>query len=131
MSDLFINLLNFDIYWCITKAMDDGNLPAGLWIEAKLRELDQKAIPYYVVQKGAYFSGTIVLKINSFTGNCKLLGQIRDENGHLKWMPALMSELVAESEADLYIQRSMNRDPDLWVIEIESRDLNNPFEGKE
>ncbi len=55
---------------------------------------------------------------------------MRDMDGKLGWMPALKGELVPEPEADEYIQRAVQRDPDLWVVEIETRDGSHPFEGK-
>ena len=47
-----------------------------------------------------------------------------------RWMAAFSGELVAETEADAYISRAMARDPDLWVVEIESPDGWHPFEGR-
>ena len=104
-------------------------LATGLWVEAKLRELDRAAISYYVANKGAYFSGTVLLKINSLAGHCRLLTQFRNENGVLDWMSPFKSEYVDESEADIYINKSIQRDSDLWVIEVEDRNLKNPFEA--
>jgi hypothetical protein len=110
--------------------MSDDRLPTGLWIEARLRQLTEAGIPYYIANKGAYASGTVILKLSLLQGNCRLLGQVRDENGALAWMPMLKTEMVAESDADAYIRRAIDRDPDVWVIEIEDRTGTNPFEGK-
>ena len=107
--------------------MDDTRIATGLWVEAKLRELGREAISYYIVNKGAYFSGTVLLKINSLAGDCRVLTQIRDEHGILKWLSPLKAEIMVESEADAYIQRALQRDQDIWVIEIENRNLKNPF----
>jgi hypothetical protein len=51
-------------------------------------------------------------------------------DGVLGWMAAFSGKLVAETEADAYISRAMARDPDLWVVEIESPDGWHPFEGR-
>ena len=103
--------------------MSETRLAAGLWIEAQLRQLDQNAVPYYLINKGAYFSGTVLLKINSIDNGCKVLTQIRDENGRLEWMNALKEEWGQEADADSYISRAVSRDPDLWAIEIEDRHM--------
>lgn len=87
-------------------------------------------MPVYVMNKGAYYSGTVLLKINAIEFGCQVLNQIRDENGDMTWLAALQGNWVAESEADAYILRALNRDPDIWVIEVENRNKTNPFEGK-
>lgn len=109
---------------------DDPRLPVHLWIDAQLRPLNDLGVFYYIHKRGEKNSGIILLKINRLDGFCKLLIQQRDFEGKLGWMNALQVEIVEESKADAYIQRSSLRDPDLWVIEIEDRAMNNPFEGK-
>ena len=46
----------------------------------------------------------------------------------LEWMnPFEGQESVEEKEADAYIQRAIQRDPDLWAIEVECETMNNPL----
>ncbi len=107
----------------------EGRLPVNLWIDAQLQPLNSNGIFYYIKQRGEKNTGTILLKLNGLSGECRLLVQQRNLDGNLGWMDAFKKELVEEASADSYIERAIARDPDLWVIEIEDREMNNPFEG--
>lgn len=111
--------------------MTDDRLPTSFWLEAHFASFTAQALPYIVIQKGAPVSGTVMVKIYAPGQGCKLLQQQRDLDGEMGWM--LLKEgadRLAESEIDAYIARAIDRDPDLWVIEVENKDLSNPFEGK-
>lgn len=108
----------------------DDRLPTELWVKAHLRRCHAEAIPVAVLHKGDANGGTVLLKLLQREAGCRLLSQIRDAEGRLGWMSALGEAPVAEADADAYIERAVKRDPDLWVIEIESRDGRHPFEGK-
>jgi hypothetical protein len=108
----------------------DSRLPISLWIDAHLRRLNEIGQGYYIVNKGAFAAGTVLVKINFLNGFCRILTQIRDMDGNLGWMNATKDETIAETDADAYIRRAVDRDPDLWAIEIEDREGKNPFEGK-
>ncbi|MCB1563668.1 MAG: DUF1491 family protein [Alphaproteobacteria bacterium] len=108
----------------------DARLPTALWVDTRLHQLTLQGIPFYIVNKGAYSGGTVLLKINGLEHGCILLTQQRDlMTGKLGWMHALDEESPEESAIDAYIRRALDRDPDLWVIEIEDRKKRNPFEG--
>ncbi len=108
----------------------DDRLPAELWIKAHVRRCMVDGIPATVVHRGEKNSGTLILKLHHIGAGVKLLTQTRDLEGAIAWMPGLGGELVPEAEADAYIERAVKRDPDVWVVEIESRDGSHPFEGK-
>src|SRR3546814_4151316 len=86
--------------------------------------------PATVVHRGEKNSGMLILKINQLAAGVRVISQTRDMEGAIAWMPALGGGLVAETEADAYIERALKRDPDVWVVEIEDRDGRHPFEGK-
>jgi len=109
--------------------MSDDRLPTALWVDGHLKTLQIRAVPYYIWNTGERNSGVVLVKINALNGWCVLLIQQRNLEGVMGWMHALGKEEVEEREADEYIRRAIARDPDLWAIEIEDRDKQNPFDG--
>ena len=104
-------------------------LPTAIYVDAQLKNLTAQAKFYHFIQKGNHSSGIVVLKINSLDSKVKLIIQERDfMTDKMTWAAALEEEIVDEAAADAYIQRAISRDPDLWIIEIEDRDMQNPFE---
>jgi len=110
--------------------MNDDRLPTELWIKAHVRRCFVDGIPVTVARKGELTGGMVLLKINQLEHGCRVLTQTRDLDGRLGWLPALDGQLSTEQDADAYIARAVERDPDLWVVEIEDRDGRHPFEGK-
>ena len=109
--------------------MDQDRLPTGFYVDAILKRCDLDFIPYYILQKGEGVSGVLLIKLDNLKGSCALRIQQRDfMTGKLGWVDALGKSEVSVGEADTYISRAKNTDPDLWVIEFESPDLTNPFE---
>ena len=72
--------------------------------------------------------GTVMLKVYQPGTGCRLLSQMRDLDGKLSWFPAHKEDLIEEPQADQQIRRALDRDPDLWVIEIETRDGTIPLD---
>lgn len=102
---------------------EESRIPTHIWVEAELRRLSADGVGVYVAAKGDFAGGMVLQKISDMTGRCRLLTQQRDLLGKLVWINALQDDFVDESEADKYIRRAVERDPDLWVVEIEDRDM--------
>lgn len=98
-------------------------IPTHLWVEAKVRELNAQNIPTFVLHRGEKMDGVILLKISNCHGNCILKTRQRNLDGILQWIDVFAEEIIDESKADDYINRSKERDPDLWAIEIEHPEM--------
>lgn len=109
--------------------MQDDRLPTELWVMAHVRRCTADAVPVYVVRRGDKHGGMVMLKLNQLAAGCRVLSQTRDLDGRRAWLAAFDGERVAETEADAYIARAIDRDPDLWVVEIEHVEGWHPFDG--
>ena len=72
-----------------------------------------------VVHRGDGDAGAVLLKINRLGDGCEVLTRFRGLDGEPGWLRGTGPDPVDEGEADDYVQRQMDRDPDVWVIEIE------------
>lgn len=108
--------------------MTAPRIPTELWIGAGIRRASSEGVPATVVRRGERQSGTVILKVNRLDRGCVVYTQTRDAEGRLTWFPALDGTAVGEGDADAYIVRSVARDPDIWVIEVEHREGWHPFD---
>lgn len=81
-----------------------------------------------MTRRGDPSGGLVLLKISDMNGQCRVLAQERDFDGILRWVDALGHAVAAEADGDAYITRTANRDPDIWVIEVEDRNMEDPFQ---
>lgn len=108
----------------------NNDLPTRLWLDGHLRQLAARGVFYTIVHKGDEGRGTVALKLNlGRSEGCRILVQVRTPEGTLAWLSAFDNALVTEDQADMYLARLTDRDPDVWVVEIESRDGSHPFSG--
>jgi len=109
--------------------MTDARLPTELWVSAGLRQCSIEAVPAVVVHTGERQSGAVMLKLDRLDRGVVILTQQRDLEGKLTWFAANDGNAFTSADAHAYVERSLSRDPDLWVIEIEHREGWHPFES--
>lgn len=96
-----------------------SRLAAGLWVQAYLMRLQLENIPAYVTSRGDATAGAVLVKTALLDGRAVARQRTFDlMTGDRMWMVMAEGE---ESEVDEKIARQRARDPDLWVIEVESR----------
>ena len=100
--------------------MAEARLAAGIWVAAYLRRLALADIPAYVTRRGDDTAGAVMVKCATLDGRASLWTREWDLDSDQRLWIALNE--AAERDIDAEIARNIARDPDLWVIEIESRD---------
>jgi len=108
----------------------EARLKTRLVVQAAVRLGNLRSIPVTVTRRGDGDAGTILVKLNRLDLGCVVLAQTRGQQGELAWIRATGEGLVDEQTADAYIARQVQRDPDLWVVEIEDREGRPVFAGK-
>ena len=98
----------------------EARLKSSIQVMALVRRCDVKAIGVAVTARGDPDAGAIFVKLCGRDARATVLSQTRRPDGKLAWLKATGADLVAESDADAYIARQRQRDPDLWVVEIET-----------
>jgi hypothetical protein len=108
----------------------EARLKSEIWVRALIRRCDLAAIAVAVAARGDADAGAILLKFNARDTGCFVLAQARGRDGELIWMRATGTAPVEEADADTYIERQRRRDPDLWVVEIESGSAETVIDGR-
>ncbi len=94
-------------------------LTSDFWVRAYLRRLQLVDIPAFITAKGDATAGAVIVKLNTLDGNAKAFHRIYDLDGNRVW--ATLAE-GAERDVDASLTKQRSFDPDIWVIEVESRD---------
>jgi len=110
--------------------MAEPALKANIWVKAQIRICDANFIPVIVARRGDPDAGTVLLKLNRMTEGVEVFSQVRTAGGERAWMRGTGDDLVDEQQADAYIDKRLNFDPDIWVLEIEDPDRRYQIEGK-
>jgi hypothetical protein len=98
----------------------EARLKTSIQVMALVRRCDVKAIGVAVTARGDPDAGAFLVKLCGRDASATVLAQTRRADGTLGWLRATGAAPVAESDADAYIARQRQRDPDLWVVEIET-----------
>ncbi len=108
--------------------MSEPRLKSRISVMAALRLCQSRGLMATIARKGDEDAGAILVKQNLMGGGFRVLTQMRDVAGKLGWMAGTGEEPVEEAAADAYIARQVDRDWDIWVVEIEDKAGRNPFE---
>jgi len=94
-------------------------LKADFWVRAYLRRLQLADIAAYLTRKGDATAGAVLVRLDTMDGRATVFQRSFDlMSGARTWV--VLAE-ASEPEITDLITRQADRDPDLWVVEIEDR----------
>lgn len=100
--------------------MAEARLATGIWVGAYLARLGQAGIPAYVTAHGEDRAGAVMVKCARLDGRAQLYAREWDLASDSRAWQVLADG--PEAQVDEAARRQRATDPDLWVIEIESRE---------
>ena len=103
--------------------------PTDFLVSAQTRIAAEQGVPIIVRNRGDAATGALLLKINLLDGTARVLTQVRLED-ELVWSPASRTDPMAEEDAESYLARQADMDPDIWIIEVEDRKGRPWFPGR-
>ena len=107
----------------------EPRLKSGIWVAAYLRRCASANAFAVVARKGDETAGSVIVKVNLLDGRARVFSTAYNEKGERVWLMALKDDPASDADAESYIQRSVSRDPDIWVIEVEDRGGDPRLEG--
>ena len=107
-----------------------ARLKSRLRVQAAIRACTVRGLMATVGRHGDDDAGAILVKQNLMGAGFRVLTQVRDADGSRAWLAGTGAAPVDEKTADAYIARQVDRDSDLWVIEIEDAAGWLPFAEK-
>ncbi|WP_374448424.1 DUF1491 family protein [Stella sp.] len=97
----------------------EPRLKSRLRVAAEIRRCDAAGIAAAVVRRGDPDAGAVLVKVNRFAAGCRVYAGGYGPDGRRVWRSGTGPDPVPEAAADAYVERERERDPDLWVVEID------------
>ena len=93
-------------------------LKSHVAVAALLRRAEGQGAFATVLRRGDPDAGTLYVVVRTLDGFARLYSPIRNMMGEAAW---LAGAATGERDVDAKVARLFDRDPDIWVVEVEDR----------
>jgi hypothetical protein len=97
----------------------EPRLAARLWVSAQVRLCDAHFIPMVISRRGDPDAGAVLVRLVRGPQTNLMLARHTQLDGTTGWMTVGGDDAMDDETADAYIGRQVDRDPDLWVLDVE------------
>ena len=108
--------------------MTSARLRSDIWVAAYLRRVASEGAYAVLRRRGAAEAGAIYVLVDRVDGRAALFSPGPTNEAvdfERRWLRAHAAEWVDPSVAEARLLSELRNDPDLWVVEVESRDGRN------
>lgn len=112
-----------------THPMTPPRLRSELVARALLRQCGQDGRSAMMLRRGDADAGGILVVLLGRDGTAVLLSQTRTAEGEPAWLKASGEHPLTPEDTQMFLDRQIRYDPDLWVLEVEAPDFRPPFEA--
>ena len=111
-----------------------NELKSEIIINAGIRAAERNFINAYVIKSGDRDAGAIFVKIDTLDGKAKLFARsitydFDNDKSKVSFEDLYSSKSMSVNEIDIRISKEIEIDRDCWVVEIENKKGDNPFEN--
>jgi hypothetical protein len=98
------------------------SLRTEIWVAALIRRAQVGGAFATVAARGDPDAGAVVVKVNLLDGRARAFAPAIDSQGRRAWIDPLGADSPdIEAKVEDYLRRRRQRDPDLWIVEIDDR----------
>lgn len=104
------------------RGADRMALRADIWVAAYLRRANIEGAFATLRRRGASEAGAIFVMVDRLDGRLALYEPAPSEDGERRFIRAHAAEYIEAPEATERLQRQLRFDPDIWIVDVDSRD---------
>lgn len=108
--------------------MTEPRLRTEILVQAGFRYCDQNLLTAVLRRRGDADAGALLVKVSRLDGTAALFSRTTSYDGRTEWRRSTGEVWVSEQTVETRLEREINIDPDIWIIEVENPNGQNPFE---
>ena len=99
-------------------------LRTDFWVSAYIRRCEIEGLVAVLRRRGAAEAGALYVKLDWLDGRATLFGPAPQSgsDGDRRFIRLHKDEAIDPPDAETKLKREIGFDPDIWIVEVESRD---------
>ena len=108
--------------------MIEPRLKTSLIVQAGIRHCESKLITAMLRRRGDDDAGALFVKVNRLNDSAALFARVTSFGGGTEWQRLSGEDWLPDADIEKRLDTEIGFDPDIWIVEVENSDGENPFE---